>query len=125
MALYAEFAARKAANWNSPLGCASKGSGVRWRAVNPLVALVTSGLISTFLWIVVQKTVQAASVRPTHDLEVLPGLTGEAKSKIHEEGSVYVAGEMWSARSDDPIPAGSTIRVVRREGFILVVVKDS
>ena len=97
-----------------------------WKpAVNPLVALVTSGLISTFLWIVVQKTVQAASVRPTHDLEVLPGLTGEAKSKIHEEGSVYVAGEMWSARSDDPIPAGSTIRVVRREGFILVVVKDS
>jgi len=97
-----------------------------WKpAVNPLVALVTSGLISTFLWIVVRKTVQAASVRPTHDLEVLPGLTGEAKSKIHDEGSVYVAGEMWSARSDEPIPAGSTIRVVRREGFILVVVKDS
>lgn len=95
-----------------------------WKpAVNPFVALVTSGLISTFLWIVVRKTVQVASARPTHDLELLMGLTGEARSNIYEEGSVYVAGEMWSARSDEHIPAGSSIRVVRREGFILVVEK--
>ena len=95
-----------------------------WKpAVNPFVALVTSGLISTFLWIVVRKTVQVASARPTHDLELLMGLTGEARSNIYEEGSVYVAGEMWSARSNEHIPAGSYIRVVRREGFILVVEK--
>ena len=95
-----------------------------WKpAVNPFVALVTSGLISTFLWIVVRKTVQVASARPTHDLELLMGLTGEARSDIYEEGSVYVAGEMWSARSNEPIPAGSSIRVVHREGFILVVEK--
>ena len=95
-----------------------------WKpAVNPFVALVTSGLISTFLWIVVRKTVQVASARPTHDLELLMGLTGEARSNIYEEGSVYVAGEMWSARSNEHIPVGSSIRVVRREGFILVVEK--
>lgn len=95
-----------------------------WKpAVNPFVALVTSGLISTFLWIVVRKTVQVASARPTHDLELLMGLTGEARSDIYEEGSVYVAGEMWSARSNEHISAGSSIRVVRREGFILVVEK--
>ena len=96
-----------------------------WKpAVNPFVALITSGLLSAFLWIVVRKTVQAAGARPVHDLEALTGLLGEARSKIHEEGSVYVAGEMWSARSDKAIPAGSSIRVVRREGFILVVEKD-
>jgi membrane-bound serine protease (ClpP class) len=97
-----------------------------WKpAVNPFVALVTSGLISVFLWIVVRKTAQAADARPVHDLGTLVGLSGEAKSNIHEEGSVYVAGEMWSAKSDDLIPDGSSIRVVRREGFILVVKKDS
>jgi membrane-bound ClpP family serine protease len=32
---------------------------------------------------------------------------------------------MWSARSDQAISAGSSIRVVRREGFILVVEKTS
>jgi membrane-bound serine protease (ClpP class) len=96
-----------------------------WKpAVNPFVALVTSGLLSAFLWIVVRKTVQAAGIRPVHDLGALTGLPGEAKSNIHEEGSVYVAGEMWSARSDRAIPNGSSIRVVRREGFILVVEKD-
>jgi len=97
-----------------------------WKpAVNPFVALVTSGLISAFLWIAVRKTAQAAGARPAHDLETLIGSAGEAKSTIHEEGSVYVLGEMWSARSDQVIPSGSSIRVVRREGFILVVEKDS
>lgn len=97
-----------------------------WKpAVNPFVALVTSGLLSVFLWIVVRKTVQASAARPVHDLETLIGSTGEAKSKIYEEGSAYIAGEMWSARSDQAIPAGSSIRVVRREGFILVVEKNS
>ena len=97
-----------------------------WKpAVNPFVALVTSGLLSVFLWIVVRKTVQAAGVRPVHDLDALTGLSGEARSKVYEEGSVFVAGEKWSAKSDAVIPAGSSIRVVRREGFILVVEKDS
>jgi membrane-bound serine protease (ClpP class) len=95
-----------------------------WKpAVNPFVALITSGLLSIFLWIAVRKTTQAAEARPTHDLEILVGSTGEAKSKVHDEGSVYVSGEMWSAKSDKPIPVGSSIRVVRREGFILVVEK--
>jgi membrane-bound serine protease (ClpP class) len=95
-----------------------------WRpAVNPFVAFLASGSIAAFLWVVVRKTSQAAGARPAHDLEALVGLIGEAKSKVHDEGSVYVAGEMWSARSDSSIPAGSSIRVVRREGFILVVEK--
>ncbi|MCX6057934.1 MAG: hypothetical protein NTW69_07280 [Chloroflexi bacterium] len=95
-----------------------------WKpAVNPFLALVASGLMFIFLWIVVRKTVQAAGARPVHDLETLIGSTGEARSNIHEEGSVYISGEMWSAKSDELISSGSTIRVVRREGFILVVEK--
>lgn len=97
-----------------------------WKpAVNPFIALVSSGLLSAFLWFAVQKTVQAAGTRPTHDLEAVIGAMGEAKSKVHEEGSVYVDGEMWSAKSDTPIPAGSSVRVVRREGFTLVVEKNN
>ncbi len=91
-------------------------------AVNPLVALLSSGLVSAFLWIVVRKTVQAASARPAHDLEGLVGKVGEARTAIDDDGSVFVAGEMWSARSGgDSIPVGSHVRVVRREGFTLVV----
>jgi membrane-bound serine protease (ClpP class) len=92
--------------------------------VNPLVALVASVLVAVFLWIAVRKSVEAAGMRPTHDLASLVGRTGEARTRIDEEGSVQVDGEMWSARSDRPIAAGSSIRVIRRDGFVLIVEKN-
>lgn len=96
-----------------------------WKpAVNPLVAFLSSGLVSIFLWIAVRKSVQAAMTRPSHDLEVLVGQVGEARTEVKDDGSVYVGGELWSARSDQSIPAGSHIRVLRREGFVLVVEKQ-
>ena len=96
-----------------------------WRpAINPLVALLASGSLAVFLWVVVRKSVQAAAIRPTHDLDALVGQRGEARTAIKDDGSVYVIGEMWTARSDDMVPSGSRIRIVRREGFILVVEKE-
>jgi len=92
--------------------------------VNPLVAIVASGLVAGFLWIAVRKSVEAASVRPSHDLEGLVGQIGEARTKVEEDGSVQVAGELWSARSEKPIEAGNSIRVVKREGFVLIVEKN-
>ena len=92
--------------------------------VNPLVAIVASGLVAGFLWISVRKAVEAAGIRPSHDLGGLVGQIGEARTKVNDEGSVLVAGELWSARSEKPIPTGSSVRVVRREGFILIVEKN-
>jgi len=94
-------------------------------AVNPFVAIAASALVAGFLWIAVRKSMQAAQERPAHDLDGLIGQPGESRTKVHEEGSVQVAGELWSARSEKPIPAGSPIRVLRREGFVLVVEKDN
>lgn len=93
--------------------------------VNPLVAIVASGLVAGFLWVAARKSLEAANVRPSHDLEGLVGQIGEARTKVYEEGSVQVAGELWSARSEKPIAAGNSIRVVKREGFVLIVEKDS
>lgn len=93
-------------------------------AVNLFVAFVASVLMAGFLWIAVGKSLQAAHARPAHDIDGLIGQTGEAKTRIHDEGSVQVAGELWSARSDKVIAAGSSIRVVRREGFVLIVEKN-
>jgi len=92
--------------------------------VNPLVAIVASALVAGFLWIAVRKSVDAAGIRPSHDLDRLIGKIGEARTKIEEEGSVQVEGELWSARSEKTIPAGSSIRVLRREGFVLIVEKN-
>jgi membrane-bound serine protease (ClpP class) len=93
-------------------------------AVNPVVAVSASFLAAGFLWIAVRKSIEAATVRPSHDLEALVGRVGEAKTSVADDGSVQVSGELWSARSETPIPAGSSVRVVRREGFVLIVEKN-
>ncbi len=90
-------------------------------AVNPVLAVVVSIFVAGFVWVVAQKALEADSMRPAHDLEALIGAIGEAETEIGNEGSVQVAGELWSAKSDQAIPEGSQVRVVGREGFFLKV----
>jgi membrane-bound serine protease (ClpP class) len=94
-------------------------------AVNPLVAIFASTLVAGFLWIVARKSIEAVFSRPAHDLNTLIGQVGEARTDIHDEGSVQVGMELWSARSEDLIPAGTPVRVVRREGFYVIVEKTN
>jgi membrane-bound serine protease (ClpP class) len=93
-------------------------------SVNPVLAILTSALYAAFVWIAARKVMQAGQSRPAHDLSALIGQQGEAKTDIREEGSVQVAGELWSARSQVKVPAGNLVRVVGREGFVLVVESD-
>jgi membrane-bound serine protease (ClpP class) len=105
------------------VGSAYLFQGEEWwiSGVNIYVALVVSVLSAGFFWFVAKKVVEAGSVRPRHDLATVIGAIGEAKSDINQEGSVLAAGELWSARSDSLIPAGSRVRVVERDGFTLKV----
>jgi membrane-bound serine protease (ClpP class) len=93
--------------------------------VNLFMVLLASVIYAGFLWIAIRKSVQAISAPPTHDLAALVGQVGEAKTFIHKDGSVQVAGELWSARSKSPIPAGRQVKVVARDGFILEVESES
>jgi membrane-bound serine protease (ClpP class) len=95
------------------------------RTVNPIVAVAASAFVAGFLWIAVRKSVEAAGIKPSHDLDALVGQVGEARTNVSDEGSVLVSGELWSAKSDKAIAAGSTVRVIRRDGFVLVVEKNS
>jgi membrane-bound serine protease (ClpP class) len=90
-------------------------------SVHPLIAVVSSGVMALALWVVLRKSIEAGLRRPAHDLDALVGQVGEAKSSIQEDGNAYVSGELWSARSEARIESGSRIRVIRREGFVLVV----
>ena len=94
-------------------------------SVNPAVAVVTSVLYAGFLWISARKVTQIAQTRPVHELSGLIGLNGQAKTSIQAEGSVQVGSELWSARSEKLITAGSVIRVIGRDGFVLIVEKDT
>lgn len=105
------------------IGSAFLFQGAAWwqPGVEPILAVVVSILAAGFLWIATTKVLEADAVRPRHDLSVLIGSLGEAKTKINDEGSVQVRGELWSAHSTTPIPNGADIRVIGREGFILEV----
>jgi membrane-bound serine protease (ClpP class) len=100
-------------------------AGDGWHpAVNPLLALITSTLVVSFLWIATKKILEADRMRPSHSLESLIGAVGEAKTDINDsEGSVQVSSELWSAHSRQPIPAGVRVRIVGRDGFMLEVEK--
>jgi membrane-bound serine protease (ClpP class) len=107
------------------LGSAYLFRGEAWwqPAVHPVLALLVSLLVGGFFWIVARKALEADSAPPSHDLGTLIGALGEAKTDIYHEGSAQVRGELWATRSETPIPNGSAIRVVGRDGFILEVVK--
>lgn len=97
-----------------------QGEGLQ-PAVSPLLALVVSTLSAGFMWIATVKTLEAQRIRPSHDLGALIGSVGTAKTNIFQEGSVFVGREEWSATSEVPIPEGTKVRVLKRDGFILHV----
>lgn len=94
-------------------------------AVNPLVALLVSGGVGVMTWFMARKSLDAALLRPRIDQDRVLGMQGVARTDIKGEGSVYVAGESWSAHSREYIPAGTAVRVVRRSGLVLDVEKDT
>ena len=83
-----------------------------------------------FALVVLRAAVLSRRMKPT---AVSPGLSfggtgtvgvvGEVRHALDPEGSVYVAGEEWSARSAiaAPIPRGTRVRVVAQDGLVLVV----
>jgi membrane-bound serine protease (ClpP class) len=89
--------------------------------VNPILAIVVSGLASGFIWIATTKVLESDKLKPKHDLTKIIGEEGEARTDILDEGSVQIGSELWSARSNSKIYSGSKVKVVKRDGFILEV----
>ena len=92
-----------------------------WISLHPALAAVTSVLFASALWFSAGKVVQVFRSRPMLELTALIGECGETRTDVKEDGSVQVASELWSARSEKLIPAGRVVRVVGRDGFILIV----
>jgi membrane-bound serine protease (ClpP class) len=87
------------------------------------VILVTVLAVSGFFVVVVTKALAAHRRLPTTGREGLIGEEGRAESGIAPEGKVFIRGEYWDARSDEPISAGSRVTVEAVEGMHLKVRK--
>jgi membrane-bound serine protease (ClpP class) len=94
--------------------------------VNPIVvgaaALVTVAFFALFL-----RKIWQARRRPAFvGSEILLGATGHAREELAPEGLVFVNGALWKAiASNGPIPIGSPVQVVGRQGLKLEVVADA
>ncbi len=90
-------------------------------AVHPALAVLLSVSAIGIMWIVARRGLEAARMRPAMDLGALIGKVGEVQTDVFTDGSVYVGGEEWTARSESFIPKGAAVRVVGRQGLVLQV----
>lgn len=90
-------------------------------AINPIFAVAVSLIAVGMLWLIGRKSLEALKLKPIQSLDRLIGLVGESQTEIHNDGTVYVGGEQWSARSDKVIKEGMQVRVIKREGLVLLV----
>lgn len=96
--------------------------GQGWQpAVNPILAMIVSVLTAGFIWFMSLKLLAAEKIPPAHNPDQLIGETGEATTKIHDEGTIQIKSELWSARSEASIPVGAHVKVTGRDGFTLIV----
>jgi membrane-bound serine protease (ClpP class) len=102
-----------------PAGTGS-AAGLSWITVigAPLISAIVFGfLISLGL---------AAQARPVlQDLRRLIGASGVTRTEVSREGTVYVAGENWSATAETKIPPDTDVVVLERSGLRLKIAPAS
>ncbi|MBC7222181.1 nodulation protein NfeD [Candidatus Bipolaricaulota bacterium] len=76
----------------------------------------TLGTLTAILVFILTKGLAAQRQKP-RPLTTLVGLVGEAKDDLNPEGWVFVRGEYWWAKAEDPpISRGERVQVVAQEG---------
>jgi membrane-bound serine protease (ClpP class) len=71
--------------------------------------------------VVMRLAMRTFTMKQSMGASVLVGQTGEVREAVEGTGMVFVAGELWRARSAAKIPPGSRVRVVRVDGLMLEV----
>ena len=91
---------------------------ISWAVIIPVVA-------ASALLFIVTLTVAIRAQRSKVDTgrEGLIGLVGKALTDIGEDGQVFIRGEYWNARSDEPVVKGDRVMVVAVDGLRLQVRK--
>jgi membrane-bound serine protease (ClpP class) len=90
-------------------------------AVSPAVAIAISvafGLITVFL---VRLAMRARRMKSRLGVDALIGSPAQAMEPLTPEGHVLVEGEIWMAVASEPIAAGTPLRVLGHEQYLLRV----
>jgi len=95
-----------------------------WPLVNPILAVIVSVVGGGLIWFIAERSAAVMKQNIISNVDALIGKAGEARTSIHNEGTVQVDGELWSARSEKPITTKSSVRIIRRDGLILTVEEE-
>src|SRR6267143_2400894 len=91
--------------------------------VNPVVIFGSAAITFGFFVFFVDRVVRARRRQVFTGADALVGAVGDAREALSPEGLVFVRGALWKAvASNGPISAGTTVRVVGRNGLQLEVV---
>ena len=85
------------------------------------VLLPTIILISGFFVGVAALVFRAHTNKPRTGTRGLVDEVGVVKKDLEPEGKVLVHGELWHARSPEPLPAGTKVRVAGVDSLVLEV----
>lgn len=90
-------------------------------AVNPWVAIGLSAAFGGITAFLVRLAVRARRMKTRLGVDALVGSLGSAMEPLNPEGHVLVEGEIWRAVAEEAVPAGTSLRVVGHEQYLLHV----
>jgi membrane-bound ClpP family serine protease len=91
--------------------------------VHPALLFLITTICVHYIWVVTEQRLNAQETRRGIDPDSVIGLIGTTTTFVEDVGLVKIEGEIWPACSDQPIPSGSTVRVIKYLGRVLVVKK--
>lgn len=77
-----------------------------------------------FFTFIVGAALATRHLPPRQNPDSVIGTIGEAKTDVLNEGTVQVGNELWTAQSDETIPAGTKVKVIERSGLKVKVVRN-
>ena len=90
-------------------------------SVDPTLAAAASLSTIGYYWFALRRVLESRRAAPSVGVEHFIGQTAVVRSAIEPAGLVYLEGELWAAKSDRDIPAGTYVRILGREGLVLKV----
>ena len=95
------------------------GVQLAWHVLIPTIVIISGFFVG-----VAALAFRAQVSRPRTGASGLVGEIGVVKQDIAPEGKVFVHGELWTARSAQPINTGVKVRIIKIQGLTLEVIPE-
>jgi membrane-bound serine protease (ClpP class) len=85
------------------------------------VIIGTTGTSAVFILLLMSRMITLRKKKVRIGEEALVGMIGEAAKDFDGEGKIWIFGELWQAKSSDPIHKGEKVKITSRDGLELTV----